>query len=122
MGNKNITEGSAVSLKTSLDEINEAIKKAISHSSISVRRGVKFVGTVVSTKMKKTATILIQYVVKIPKYRRYAKRRRKLHIHVPDGIQLRVGDIIEARPTRKISKTKSAILYKIIKRAPEGEQ
>lgn len=99
-----------------IKELNDNIKDAISKEKIAVRSGLKVRGSVISTKTKKTATISSDSTKKVSKYGRYARTRRKIHIHIPEGIELKVGDVVEARPTRKTSKTKSFVLYSIIKR------
>ncbi len=100
----------------SLEDLNKKIKESIAKEGISIRKGMKFVGRVSSTKTKKTATISIDKTNYLSKYSRYAKFRGKIHIHVPEGVELKVGDIVEALPTRKISKTKAAVVYSILKR------
>ena len=99
-----------------LEEINKKIREAIAKEGISTRKGMKFVGRVSSIKAKKTATIVIDRTNYLSKYSRYAKFRGKIHVHVPEGVELKVGDTIEAVPTRKISKTKACVVYSILKR------
>ena len=70
--------------------------------SIKVR-GIILEGTVVSTKPKNTAIIQREYLKFIPKYERYERRRSKINAHVPEGMEIKVGDKIEVRPSRKKS-------------------
>ncbi|MFH1779977.1 MAG: 30S ribosomal protein S17 [Candidatus Micrarchaeota archaeon] len=77
-------------------------------------RGAVRTGIVTSTKAKKTATVRIDYEYKNPKYERLEKRRSKIHAHIPEGMQVKQGDLVEINETRKISKTKSHIVTKII--------
>lgn len=83
------------------------------HQPLRVR-GAIIEGTVVSTRPKKTAIIQIAYVKKVPKYERLEKRRSRLAIHVPDGMNVQVGQKVKAGETRKISKTKSFILLEVL--------
>ena len=99
----------------SIDELNNMIADAIKKEGYSTR-GMKVRGVVVSTRMKKTATIEREITKYIPKYKRWAADKSKIHIHVPEGIELKVGDVVEAMQTRKISKTKTWILTRILKR------
>ncbi len=99
-----------------VEALNKRISQAIKEEGLSTRLGMKFVGRVVSTKRRKTVTILIDRTNYLQKYSRYAKVRSKIQVHVPEGIEIKEGDIIEAAPTRKISKTKSAVVVRVLKR------
>ena len=99
-----------------VESINKAIADAIKAEGLSVR-GMRVVGKVVSTKMKKTVTLERQLIKFDPKYKRWARRRSKIHVHIPDGVSVKVGDVIEAGQTRKLSKTKTWVITKVLKRA-----
>ncbi|MCC7570376.1 30S ribosomal protein S17 [Candidatus Micrarchaeota archaeon] len=79
-----------------------------------ISRGAIKVGTVVSAKAKKTVVIKIDRVKYISKYKRYAREHSKIHAHVPDNIEVKVGDIVRVGETRKLSKTKSWIITELI--------
>lgn len=73
-------------------------------------------GQVVSNKMQKTITVLVERKIKHPKYGKYIKRSTKLHVH--DEEQLcQEGDIVMIEPCRPLSKTKAWRLHKIISQA-----
>ena len=72
---------------------------------ISASSSRTLVGRVVSAKMQKTVTVLIERKVKHPLYGKYVKRSTKLHVHT-EGV-LAEGDSVEILETRPISKTKS---------------
>jgi len=75
-------------------------------------RGNKFVGVVTKAKMPKTVTVeWIRYVY-IPKYERYEKRKSKVKAHDELGVQ--EGDVVLIGETRKISKTKSFVVLKVL--------
>ena len=79
-------------------------------------RGNVFTGIVVSDKSPKTVKverILTHYV---PKYERYKKVRSRITAHNPENMNARVGDRVVIEETRKISKTKSFIVTKIVER------
>lgn len=78
-------------------------------------RGAIVEGVVVSTRPKKTAIIQIAYTQSVPKYERLEKRRSRIAVHVPDGMNVQVGQRVQAGETRKISKTKSFLLMKVLK-------
>ena len=74
-------------------------------------------GTVVSTKMQKTITVLVERKVKHPLYGKYMKRSKKLHAHDEEN-QCQEGDLVTIEETRPISKTKSWRLKSIDRKAP----
>ncbi|MDP2717244.1 MAG: 30S ribosomal protein S17 [Candidatus Micrarchaeota archaeon] len=77
-------------------------------------RGLIIEGLVVSTRPKKTAIIQIAYTKKVPKYERLEKRKSRIAVHVPEGMDVKVGQRVRAGQTRKISKTKSFLLMEIL--------
>ncbi|XBC39168.1 MAG: 30S ribosomal protein S17 [Buchnera aphidicola (Nurudea shiraii)] len=73
-------------------------------------------GCVISNKMQKSSVIAIERIVKHPLYKKFIKRTTKLHIH-DEKNECRLGDIVEIRECRPISRTKSWILVRIVKKA-----
>ncbi len=74
------------------------------------------VGLVTSDKMDKSITVAIERRVKHPLYGKFITKTTKLHVHDEDN-QSRVGDSVEIRESRPISKTKSWTLVRVITRA-----
>ena len=74
------------------------------------------VGQVVSDKMDKTMTVLVERRVKHPLYKKYIRRSTKLHAHDEENA-CRVGDLVSIEQCRPFSKTKSWRLHQIIERA-----
>ena len=62
-------------------------------------------GRVISNKMTKTVTVLIERKVKHPLYGKYITRSTKYHAHTEDA--LAEGDLVEIKECRPISKTKT---------------
>ena len=62
-------------------------------------------GRVISNKMAKTVTVLIERKVKHPLYGKYITRSTKYHAHTEDA--LAEGDLVEIKECRPISKTKT---------------
>jgi len=62
-------------------------------------------GRVVSNKMTKTVTVLIERKVKHPLYGKYITRSTKYHAHTEEA--LNEGDTVEIKECRPISKTKT---------------
>ena len=75
-------------------------------------------GRVVSDKMDKTITVLIERRVKHPIYGKYVKRSTKLHAH-DETNQCDIGDKVTIRETRPMAKIKSWALVDVLERAVE---
>lgn len=73
-------------------------------------------GRVVSDKMDKTITVLIERKVKHPVYGKYVKRSTKLHAHDEQN-ECQAGDLVTVKETKPYSKSKSWALVKIEERA-----
>jgi len=74
------------------------------------------VGEVVSDKMQKSITVLIERTVKHPLYKKYIKRSTKLHAH-DENNECKIGDLVSIEQCRPLSKSKSWRLHRIIERA-----
>ncbi|MGI9275274.1 MAG: 30S ribosomal protein S17 [Endozoicomonas sp.] len=75
-------------------------------------------GKVVSDKMDKTVTVLIERRVKHPLYGKIVKRSTKLHAH-DENNDCRMGDIVTIKETRPMSKSKTFELVSIDERATQ---
>jgi small subunit ribosomal protein S17 len=73
-------------------------------------------GKVISNKMDKTITVLIERKVKHPVYGKYVKRSTKLHAHDASN-ECNEGDIVTVVACRPISKSKKWMLTNIVERA-----
>jgi len=73
-------------------------------------------GKVVSNKMDKTITVLVERRVKHPKYGKFIKRSTKLHAHDEENT-CQEGDIVLIEQCRPLSKTKAWRLHEVIERA-----
>ena len=73
-------------------------------------------GRIVSDKMNKTITVLVERRVKHPVYEKYIRRSSKLHVH-DENNEGRIGDLVEISQCRPLSKTKSWRLDRILTRA-----
>lgn len=69
-------------------------------------------GRVVSDKMDKTVTVLIERKVKHKLYGKYLRRSTKLHVH-DENNECQMGDMITIEQCRPLSKMKSWKLVKI---------
>ncbi|MEM4282340.1 MAG: 30S ribosomal protein S17 [Candidatus Woesearchaeota archaeon] len=86
------------------------------HGGLSVR-GRRFVGTVISANMQRTATVEWPRTKFIRKYERYARARSRVKAHNPDCIAAKPGDVVRIGECRKISKTKSFVILEKISSA-----
>jgi small subunit ribosomal protein S17 len=73
------------------------------------------VGRVVSNKMQKTVTVLIERKVQHPIYNKYISRSTKVHAHVEQTIA--EGATVEIQETRPMSKTKTWVVTKVVSAA-----
>ena len=73
-------------------------------------------GKVISDKMDKTITVLVERQVKHPLYGKFMRRSTKLHAH-DETNECREGDTVNIRSCRPISKTKTWSLVEVIVRA-----
>jgi len=79
-------------------------------------KGRTVTGRVISDKMDKTITVLVERLVKHPLYGKYIRRSTKLHAH-DERNECREGDVVVIQECRPLSKTKSWRLVKIVERA-----
>ncbi len=70
-------------------------------------------GKVVSNKMDKTITVLIERRVKHPVYGKYITRSSKIHAH-DESNQCGIGDTVTVAESRPISKSKSWKLVEVV--------
>jgi small subunit ribosomal protein S17 len=75
-------------------------------------------GRVVSNKMDKTITVLIERRVKHPVYGKYITRSSKVHAH-DEGNRAGIGDTVVVAESRPLSKTKTWALVDIVEVATQ---
>ena len=75
-------------------------------------------GRVVSNKMDKTVTVLVERQVKHALYGKYIKRSTKLHAHDADNA-CKEGDVVRVTEIAPMSKTKNWRVVEVITRAAE---
>jgi small subunit ribosomal protein S17 len=74
------------------------------------------VGRVLSTKMDKTVTVLVERQVRHPIYKKYVRRSTKLHAH-DEHNECQEGDTVKLVSSRPLSKTKFWRVVEILGRA-----
>ncbi|MDZ7796004.1 MAG: 30S ribosomal protein S17 [Candidatus Marinimicrobia bacterium] len=78
------------------------------------------IGVVISNKMDKTVTVLVNQRMKHPVYGKYIKKSRKFTAHDEENA-CRMGDTISIVETRPMSRNKRWRLKEILDRAPEAK-
>jgi small subunit ribosomal protein S17 len=75
-------------------------------------------GRVVSDKMNKTVTVLVERRVAHPVIGKVLRRSRKYHAHV-DSPDYKVGDLVTIQECRPISKTKAWKVTALLEKSRE---
>jgi len=73
-------------------------------------------GRVVSDKMDKTVTVLVERRVKHPLYGKIVMKTAKYHAH-DENNECKEGDLVEISATRKLSKTKAWRVSNVLEKA-----
>ena len=74
------------------------------------------VGRVVSDKMNKTVTVLVERRVKHPVIGKYITRSKKFHAH-SEANEYKLGDTVEIEETAPVSKTKAWKVARLVTKA-----
>lgn len=78
----------------------------------------KITGRVVSDKMDKTITVMVERRVKHALYGKFITRSTKLHAH-DEKNECNEGDLVAISESRPLSKTKTWMLQEIVEKASE---
>ncbi|MEX0958769.1 MAG: 30S ribosomal protein S17 [Burkholderiales bacterium] len=78
----------------------------------------KLTGRVVSRKMQKTVTVLVERMVPHPLYGKFVKRSKKYHAH-DEANECNAGDTVTIQESRPISKTKAWKVVRLVEKARE---
>ena len=73
-------------------------------------------GLVISNKMDKTVTVLVERLEKHPLYKKYIRKSTKLHAH-DESNDCNEGDIVQIEECRPLSKSKSWRVIEVVSRA-----
>ena len=73
-------------------------------------------GRVVSSKMDKTITVMVERQVQHPLYKKIIRRRSKLHAH-DEKNECGQGDLVMIEECRPLSRTKAWRLVKVMEKA-----
>jgi len=72
----------------------------------------QFTGVVIRAKMPKTATVLVERLMRHPIYKKRIRRSKKYLVH--DEIGVKLGDRVVIQETRPISKRKRFKIVKVL--------
>jgi small subunit ribosomal protein S17 len=86
----------------------------MSEATVANRRTLQ--GRVVSDKMDKTVTVLIERKVKHPVIGKIMTRSKKYHAHV-EGLEAASGDLVMIEECAPLSKTKAWRVAKVLEKA-----
>jgi small subunit ribosomal protein S17 len=74
-------------------------------------------GRVISDKMDKTVTVLVERRVTHPIYGKIVRRSQKLHAH-DESNECHMGDVVLIQECRPLSRTKSWRVAQLLEKAP----
>lgn len=86
----------------------------VAGSDVSLKRTLT--GKVVSDKMDKTVTVLVERAVKHPVLGKLVRRSKKYHAHSENN-EFKTGDTVLIEETRPVSKTKAWKVSKLLEKA-----
>jgi small subunit ribosomal protein S17 len=96
--------------------MTEQVQAQADEATAGKRLIATLTGRVVSDKMDKTVTVLVERRVKHPIYGKVVTRSSKYHAH-DETNEVKEGDLVEIVATRKVSKTKAWRVSKVLQKA-----
>jgi len=88
----------------------------VQEQAVSTARTIT--GKVVSDKMDKSITVLIERRIKHPVYGKMIRRSTKLHAHDENNV-CKAGDVVTIKECRPLSKTKAWTLVAVVEAAAQ---
>lgn len=88
---------------------------ATTDTSVRAPRQVR-VGTVVADNRSKTIKVRLDLVQRLRKYGKFIRRSTVLHVH-DEKNEAKAGDVVELASCRRLSKTKSWRLVRVVRKA-----
>jgi len=115
------TKAKAVKAKAAKAKTAAAPAAAAPVTNEAAKSAKTLTGKVVSTKMQKTISVLIQRYVPHATYGKYQRRTTQLLAH-DENNESRTGDVVSIESCRPLSRHKSWRLVKVLERAPQADQ
>jgi small subunit ribosomal protein S17 len=88
----------------------------MSEASAETKSRRRLTGRVVSDKMAKTVTVLVERKVKHPIYGKYVSRSQKYHAH-DEKNEFHPGDVVTIEECRPLSRTKTWQVVQLVEKA-----
>jgi len=88
----------------------------VTNPQTGIRR--RLTGRVVSDKMDKTVTVLVERRVPHPLYNKFVGRSKKYHAH-DEKNEYHTGDLVMIEECRPVAKTKAWRVVKLVEKARE---
>jgi|RhiMetStandDraft_4_1073278.scaffolds.fasta_scaffold103113_3 small subunit ribosomal protein S17 len=114
------TKAKAVKAKAKSAAAPAAAKAEAPAAAPSAKVAKTLTGKVVSTKMQKTISVLIQRYVPHATYGKYQRRTTQLLAH-DENSESRTGDLVSIEQCRPMSRHKSWRLVKVLERGPQSD-
>jgi small subunit ribosomal protein S17 len=92
------------------------MNEAVTTPQTGIRR--QLTGRVVSDKMDKTVTVLVERRVPHPLYNKFVGRSKKYHAH-DEKNEYHTGDLVLIEECRPVAKTKAWRVVKLVEKARE---
>ena len=92
-----------------------ATPQQVATDNVTTRPVKTLTGRVVSDRMEKTVTVLIERKVKHPLYKKYIRRSHRILAHDAENA-CRIGDVVTIASCRPLSKHKAWRLQQIVRR------
>lgn len=83
------------------------------HGNIRIHGKIMTV-KVIDMKSRRTAKVEWEEVVHVKKYERAYRIKRKLLVHKPDCLDIKIGDTVKIGETRPISKMKHFVIFDVL--------
>ena len=115
------TKAKAVKAKAKSAAAPAAAAPAAAAEASAAKAARTLTGKVVSTKMQKTISVLIQRYVPHATYGKYQRRTTQLLAH-DENNESRTGDLVSIEECRPLSRHKSWRLVKVLERGPAADQ
>jgi small subunit ribosomal protein S17 len=91
----------------------------MSETSVANKTRRQLTGRVVSDKMNKTVTVVVERKAKHPLYGKYVTRSKKYHAH-DEKNESHAGDLVTIEECRPLSKSKTWTVVRLVEKAREA--
>jgi small subunit ribosomal protein S17 len=98
---------------------SDAVAKKAPVKTVAKKIERTAIGKVLSNKMDKTITVLVERKVKHPLYGKYINQSNKFHAH-DEKNEINEGDVVQITEHKPISKSKSWVVTKVLSKGQQG--